>query len=83
LFYSVLRLTHSTHLFQVIGSSLLFIHDTESAGVWLIDFAKTVSLPVGVEVTHISDWSPGNHEDGYIIGLDNIIRLFTEVLNES
>lgn len=60
---------------EVIGSSLLVIHDTEKLGVWMIDFAKSVPLPPGTSVDHVSPWRLGNHEDGYLFGLHNLIRL--------
>lgn len=66
---------------EVIGSSLLFIHDDNNTSVWLIDFAKTKSLPDNTNITHSSKWEIGNHEDGYLIGLNNIIDLFTAVNN--
>ncbi|XP_055549277.1 uncharacterized protein LOC129732419 isoform X1 [Wyeomyia smithii] len=64
---------------EVIGSSLLFVHDRHNASVWLIDFAKTVALPDGVTITHDSKWKVGNHEDGYMIGINNMIEIFDEV----
>lgn len=60
---------------EIIGSSLLLIHDGTRLGVWMIDFAKAVPLPTGVHVDHVSDWRLGNHEDGYLFGLQNLIRL--------
>ncbi|XP_030760959.1 inositol-trisphosphate 3-kinase B isoform X1 [Sitophilus oryzae] len=65
---------------EVIGSSLLFVHDSYSANVWLIDFAKTLKLPDGVNITHNSKWKVGNHEDGYLIGISNLIKIFKDVL---
>lgn len=65
---------------EVIGSSLLFVHDRTQASIWLIDFAKTVSLPDGACITHINEWIVGNHEDGYLIGINNLIQIFEELL---
>lgn len=101
---------------QLIGSSLLFVHDevcvsaraarssdsssdNAAAGgsgaqaaddadagvracVWMIDFGKTVRLPDGLVVTHSSDWVEGNHEDGYLIGLQNLNRMLEELHRE-
>ncbi|XP_049534860.1 inositol-trisphosphate 3-kinase A-like isoform X1 [Anopheles darlingi] len=64
---------------EVIGSSLLFVHDRHKASVWLIDFAKTVALPETVTISHDSKWKVGNHEDGYLIGINNLIEIFSEV----
>lgn len=59
---------------------MLFVHDRTQASIWLIDFAKTVSLPGGANITHMSEWIVGNHEDGYLIGINNLIRIFEEIL---
>ncbi|KAE8737659.1 hypothetical protein FOCC_FOCC016874 [Frankliniella occidentalis] len=65
---------------EVIGSSLLFVHDADKANIWLIDFAKSRVLPAGVgPITHNAPWIEGNHEDGYLIGLRNLIDIFTEM----
>lgn len=63
---------------EVIGSSLLIIHNGKTAGVWMIDFAKTVALPEGCAIDHKSQWSLGNHEDGYLFGLNNLIDILEE-----
>ncbi|XP_021003687.2 inositol-trisphosphate 3-kinase homolog isoform X2 [Parasteatoda tepidariorum] len=63
---------------EVIGSSILIIHDGKRAGAWMIDFAKTNSLPEGVSITHRSKWTYGNQEDGYLTGLDNLITVLKE-----
>lgn len=68
---------------EVIGSSLLFVHDRTQASIWLIDFAKTVSLPNGSCITHINEWIVGNHEDGYLIGINNLIQIFEELLADN
>lgn len=68
---------------EVIGSSLLFVHDQSQASVWLIDFAKTITLPPKTEITHSTEWSVGNHEDGYLIGINNLIQIFEELQNDS
>lgn len=68
----------ATH--EMIGSSLLFVHDDSKASIWLIDFAKTHHLPPGVNVTHSSKWELGNHEDGYMTGINNLIRIFESII---
>jgi len=65
---------------ELIGSSLLFVHDSQKAGVWLIDFGKTVSVPEGLSIDHKSPWEVGNHEDGYLIGIENLILLFGDLV---
>lgn len=61
---------------EIIGSSLLFLHDRKQASCWLIDFAKTGPIPEEIEITHKKHWEVGNHEDGYLLGLSNIIEIF-------
>lgn len=64
---------------QVIGSSLLFVHDTSGkASVWMIDFGKTVALKDGLLLDHRSPWQEGNHEDGYLWGLDNMVDIWSQ-----
>jgi len=61
---------------QVIGSSLLLLFDrSNEANVWMIDFAKTRLLDKSTPVTHRAPWAIGNHEDGYLTGLDNLIQV--------
>ncbi|XP_076056473.1 inositol-trisphosphate 3-kinase-like protein isoform X2 [Oratosquilla oratoria] len=64
---------------EVIGSSILIIHDDEKAGVWMIDFAKTLPVPGGNKVSHRSNWKLGNHEEGYLTGIDNLIKVIEDV----
>ncbi|KAB0795033.1 hypothetical protein PPYR_11872 [Photinus pyralis] len=60
---------------EVIGSSLFIIYDDTKVGAWLIDFAKTNSLPVGMTVNHRSPWTQGNHEEGFLFGVDQLITM--------
>eukprot|EP00054_Salpingoeca_dolichothecata_P011304 m.62791 g.62791 ORF g.62791 m.62791 type:complete len:395 (+) comp19401_c0_seq2:130-1314(+) len=65
----------STH--EIVGSSLLFIYDSSGkAGVWMIDFGKTSK--VDHPLTHSVPWKLGNREDGYLIGLENLISIFAD-----
>lgn len=47
--------------------------------VHLIDFGKTIPLAPDVSIDHRSPWIEGNHEDGYLWGLDNLIRLWSQI----
>lgn len=67
---------------KLIGSSLLFVHDATQASLWMIDFGKTRLLPADTHITHSKPWIRGTHEDGYLFGLDNLILLFQEIINE-
>lgn len=65
---------------EVVGSSLLFVHDgSGNANVWLIDFGKTTLLPDGQTLDHRIPWQEGNREDGYLLGLDNLIRILESI----
>ncbi|XP_012272374.1 inositol-trisphosphate 3-kinase homolog [Orussus abietinus] len=58
---------------EVIGSSIFMIYDNNKVGVWLIDFAKTYEVPENQKLTHRRPWEQGNHEEGFLLGLDNLI----------
>ncbi|XP_029037377.2 uncharacterized protein LOC114873323 isoform X1 [Osmia bicornis bicornis] len=67
---------------EVVGSSLLFVHDAKNAGIWMIDFAKTLPLPHHLpRIHHDAEWQVGNHEDGYLIGMNNLIDIFQDIWN--
>lgn len=69
---------------QVVGSSLLFVHDASGkARVWMIDFGKTVPLPEPRTLDHRTPWSEGNREDGYLWGLDNLIDILSSMLPQT
>ncbi|XP_060929603.1 inositol-trisphosphate 3-kinase Cb [Limanda limanda] len=69
---------------EIVGSSLLFVHDASGkARVWMIDFGKTVPLPGPQTLDHRSPWLEGNREDGYLWGLDNLIDIFSSMLPQT
>ncbi|XP_012251332.1 inositol-trisphosphate 3-kinase homolog isoform X2 [Athalia rosae] len=64
---------------EVIGSSIFMIYDEDKVGVWLIDFAKTCQVSDGRKLTHRAKWEQGNHEEGFLLGMDNLISTIEEV----
>ncbi|CAH2266607.1 jg19811 [Pararge aegeria aegeria] len=68
---------------ELIGSSLLFVHDKRKASIWMIDFAKTVPVPDGINIDHNSVWKVSNHEDGYLIGINNLISIFESLIKDN
>ena len=59
---------------------MLFVHDASKANVWLIDFGKTVPTPADTRIDHATPWEVGNHEDGYLIGINNMIDIFADLV---
>ncbi|XP_033971224.1 inositol-trisphosphate 3-kinase Cb [Trematomus bernacchii] len=69
---------------EVVGSSLLFVHDASGkARVWMIDFGKTVPLSDPRTLDHRTPWVEGNREDGYLWGLDNLIDILSTMLPQT
>ena len=69
---------------EVIGSSLFFVADAKgNTGVWMLDFGLTcpAEVPSG-RLRHEVPWKVGNHEDGYLIGLANMRRLWRRMMME-
>ncbi|KAK9518190.1 hypothetical protein VZT92_023502 [Zoarces viviparus] len=67
---------------EVIGSSLLFVHDHSSkASVWMIDFAKTTPVPDASQLRHNVPWAEGSREDGYLIGLTSLITSLSQAIS--
>ncbi|XP_073460971.1 inositol-trisphosphate 3-kinase B-like [Aquarana catesbeiana] len=66
---------------EVIGSSLLFVHDRRgTANIWMIDFGKTTVTPAHISLRHDVAWEPGTHEDGYLLGLQNLIDTLQDTI---
>ncbi|XP_059187004.1 inositol-trisphosphate 3-kinase Cb [Centropristis striata] len=81
---SVLEQSQFFRSHEVVGSSLLFVHDASGkARVWMIDFGKTVPLPGPRTLDHRTPWVEGNREDGYLWGLDNLIDIFSSMLPQA
>ncbi|XP_071387017.1 inositol-trisphosphate 3-kinase A-like [Centroberyx affinis] len=68
---------------EVIGSSLLFVHDDSSkANVWMIDFGKTTPVPDTGELRHNVPWDEGSREDGYLIGLASLTSSLSQAITK-
>ncbi|KAM4721931.1 inositol-trisphosphate 3-kinase B-like [Rhinophrynus dorsalis] len=67
---------------EVIGSSLLFVHDRRGfSNVWMIDFGKTSPAPSNLKLRHDVAWEAGSHEDGYLLGLKNLIHTIQDTIS--
>lgn len=64
---------------EIIGSSVFMIYDDRDAGAWIIDFAKTRRCPKGLTVNHRAPWKQGNHEEGFLFGLDRLISVLESI----
>lgn len=65
--------------YEFIGTSILLAYDLKSpekAGLWLIDFARVDKAPN--RLTHTVPWTPGSHEDGFLLGVRNLLTLWKE-----
>ncbi len=51
------------------------MYDDNFASVWMIDFCKALPVDNDLTLDHRSPWTLGNHEDGYLTGLDNLIQV--------
>ncbi|KAK6725928.1 hypothetical protein RB195_004318 [Necator americanus] len=67
----------ATH--EVVGSSILIVHDSEKVNCWMIDFAKSSPVEPPKVMDHRTTWIPGNSEDGYLTGIDNLVKILEEM----
>lgn len=56
------------------------MYDDNYANAWMIDFAKSTPIDDGTQIDHLSPWQLGNHEDGYLIGLNNLITVCASII---
>ena len=68
-----------THAF--IRTSLLLIYSdaTNNTSLHMIDLSR--AYPAGCRLSHRVAWEAGNHEDGYLTGLDNLIRILERLVH--
>uniref|UniRef100_A0A7I4XV02 Kinase n=1 Tax=Haemonchus contortus TaxID=6289 RepID=A0A7I4XV02_HAECO len=72
---SAIERSHFFATHEVVGSSLLIVHDHEKVNCWMIDFAKSSPVDSTRRLDHRTPWVPGNSEDGYLLGVDNLIKI--------
>ena len=53
---------------------------TNETSVHMIDFAR--SYRTEQRLSHRAAWQPGNHEDGFLTGLDNLVRILEEAADD-
>lgn len=61
------------------ADDLLLLAAPPAVQLKLIDFAQCSLLPVGSALSHRAAWAPGSSEDGYLTGVDSLIRLLEAV----
>jgi hypothetical protein len=66
------------HAFIRTSILLIYSDETNEATVNMIDLSRAYAA--GRRLTHTQAWAPGNHEDGYLTGLDNLIRVFEDLI---
>jgi len=67
---------------ECIGSSLLAVVESNGRCTFSwIDFAKT-TLKEGAELSHRTPWVIGNHEDGILLGVENLLSCSSAMLDE-
>jgi hypothetical protein len=65
---------------ELIGTSLLLSYDGRGrVGLWVMDFGLSCTSPTG-PLRHDAPWTVGNHEDGYLVGMASMQRLFHALL---
>ena len=85
---TVLESSHWFFSHELITTSLLFLYDADPAStaapnVWMYRFNYADKLPTGRTITHRAEWELGNHEDGYLTGLDSLCDHFGAVAASS
>ncbi|WKX88607.1 hypothetical protein Q1695_008333 [Nippostrongylus brasiliensis] len=76
---SAIEKSHFFATHEVVGSSILIVHDCEKVNCWMIDFAKSSPIDPSRKLNHRTPWIPGNSEDGYLTGIDNLIKILEEM----
>eukprot|EP00729_Bicosta_minor_P001475 gene1475-19387_t len=68
---------------EVIGSSLLFVYDeNDNATVTMLDFGKTVRSPQPLKHNVPYVYPTLSHEEGYLVGVDNILKIIKAIDTE-
>lgn len=80
---SVLDTCDTFMMHSFIRTSILLIYSDETGevSVNMIDLSRAYAA--GRRLTHRDAWMPGNHEDGYLTGLDNLIRIFDKLVEQT